>query len=193
MLAHASRYFRTGPMAIRITVHWRKGDRGGADVIVRTEHCRRWHRLHDLVHHFPPRSDFNGTAGPVLELISCPVFRVISMTSRSTLGKSGDTMLRIVFAVGISGLVFAGGAGTAQAAPILPLPAAATAGTDNMTDVQWARRCWRDRWGRLRCASGWGPGWGAWGAAPGWGGPGWGGGWGRNCWRDRWGRVRCTW
>jgi hypothetical protein len=41
-------------------------------------------------------------------------------------------MLRILFAVGIAGLVFAGGSGTTQAAPILPLPAAATAGIDNM-------------------------------------------------------------
>jgi hypothetical protein len=103
-------------------------------------------------------------------------------------------MLRILFAIGIAGLVFAGGSGTTQAAPILPLPAAATAGIDNMTDVQWGRRCWRDRWGNLRCRGGggwgpgWGPGWGAWGA-----GPGWGGGWGRNCWRDRWGQLRCGW
>jgi hypothetical protein len=100
-------------------------------------------------------------------------------------------MLRVLFAIAIAGLVFAGGSGTTQAAPILPLPAAATAGIDNMTDVQWGRRCWRDRWGRLRCVSGgwgpgwggaWGPGWGAWGSSPGgWGwsgGPGWGGGWG---------------
>src|SRR5215468_5506266 len=70
-------------------------------------------------------------------------------------------MLRILFAVGIAGLVFAGGSGTTQAAPILPLPAVATAGIDNMTDAQWGRRCWRDRWGRLRCSGGrgWGPGW----------------------------------
>ena len=67
-------------------------------------------------------------------------------------------MLRILFAVGIAGLVFAGGSGTIQAAPILPLSAAATAAIDNMTDVQWGRRCWRDRWGRLRCGRGWGPG-----------------------------------
>jgi hypothetical protein len=33
----------------------------------------------------------------------------------------------------------------------------------DLTDVRW-RRCWRDRWGRMRCT------------------------W---CWRDRWGRVRC--
>jgi len=87
-------------------------------------------------------------------------------------------MLRTLFAVGIAGLVFAGGSGTTQAAPILPLSAAATAAIDNMTDVQWGRSCWRDRWGRLRCSRGWGPGWNA-------------RGWGRNCWHDRWGRLRC--
>src|SRR5262245_49134572 len=98
-------------------------------------------------------------------------------------------MLRILFALGIAVLVFAGGCGTIQAAPILPLNSAAIAGIDNMTDVQWGRRCWRDRWGRVRCRGG-GPGWGV-GWGPGWGA--WGGGWGRNCWRDRWGRVRCGW
>ena len=46
-------------------------------------------------------------------------------------------MLRTVFAIGIAGLIFAGGSGTTQAAPILPFPAAATAGLDNLTDVQW--------------------------------------------------------
>src|SRR5215471_1750979 len=98
-------------------------------------------------------------------------------------------MLRTLFAIGIAGLIFAGGSATIQAAPISPLPAAATASFDNLTDVQWGRRCWRDRWGRVVCrgGGGWGgaPGWGiGWG--PGWGawGPGWGGGWGRNCWRD---------
>jgi hypothetical protein len=94
-------------------------------------------------------------------------------------------MLRTVFAIGIAGLIIAGGSGITQAAPILPLPAAATADLGNLTDVQWGRRCWRDRWGRLHCRGGWGgdPGWGV--------GPGWGGGWGRNCWRDRWGRLHC--
>jgi hypothetical protein len=87
-------------------------------------------------------------------------------------------MLRTVFAIGIVGLIFAGRSGTTQAAPILPLPAAATAGLDNLTDVQRGRNCWRDRWGRVHCRGGWGPGWG---------GPGWGG----NCWRDRWGRLIC--
>jgi len=109
-------------------------------------------------------------------------------------------MLRMIFATGIAALVFTGGPGTTQAAPILPLPAAATSAIDNMTDVQWGRRCWRDRWGRLRCAGGpgWAPGWGVGGPGPGWGGPvwspwapGWGGGWGRTCWRDQWGRLIC--
>ena len=133
-------------------------------------------------------NDIHGTAGPVLELINR--FRRSSELDEERInhGKIGWTpMLRILFAVGIAGLVFAGGSGTTQAAPIHPLPAAATAGIDNMTDVQWGRRCWRDRWGRLRCASGWGPGWGGSWAM----GPGWGGGWGRNCWRDRWGRLLC--
>jgi hypothetical protein len=93
-------------------------------------------------------------------------------------------MLRLLFAIGIAGLVFAGSSGTTQAAPILPLSAAATASGDNVTDVQWGRRCWRDRWGRLRCAGGH-PGWGgSWAMGPGWAG-------GRNCWRDQWGRLRC--
>jgi hypothetical protein len=81
-------------------------------------------------------------------------------------------MVRTVFAIGIAGLIFAGGSGTTQAAPILPLPAAATANLDNLTDVQWGRNCWRDRWGRVQCR---------------------GGGWGRHCWRDRWGHRHCRW
>ena len=87
-------------------------------------------------------------------------------------------MLRTVFAIAVAGLIFVAVSGTTQAAPILPLSAAATAGLDNLTDVQWGRNCWRDRWGRVHCRGGWGPGWG---------GPGWGG----NCWRDRWGRLIC--
>ena len=41
-------------------------------------------------------------------------------------------MLRTVFAIAVAGLIFAGGSGTTQAAPILPLPAAATAGLDRL-------------------------------------------------------------
>ena len=102
-------------------------------------------------------------------------------------------MSRTMLAIAFAGLIFTAVSGTSQAAPILPLSAAATAGVDNLTDVQWGRRCWRDRWGRLRCRGpapgwggpGWGPGWGAWGSGPGWGG--------RNCWRDRWGQLQCRW
>jgi hypothetical protein len=57
-------------------------------------------------------------------------------------------MLRTAFAFAIAGLIFAGGSATVRAAPILPLPSATTAGLDNVVDVQWRRRCWRDRWGR---------------------------------------------
>ena len=63
-------------------------------------------------------------------------------------------MLRTVFAIGIAGLIFAGGSGTSQAAPILPLPAAATAGLDNLTDVQWGRHCWRRSSRLMRSRSG---------------------------------------
>jgi hypothetical protein len=90
-------------------------------------------------------------------------------------------MWRTAFAIGIAGLIFSAAIEPTRAAPVAPIPTGVTAGFDNLTDVQW-RRCWRDRWGRLRCPGGWGPGWG-----PGWGGPGWGG----NCWRDRWGRLIC--
>src|SRR5215472_16190292 len=45
-------------------------------------------------------------------------------------------MLRTMFAIGIAGLIFAGGSVTTQAAPILPMPTAATAAIDNMTRPQ---------------------------------------------------------
>jgi hypothetical protein len=77
-------------------------------------------------------------------------------------------------AVAVAGLIFGSGSGTAQAAPILPLPAAAAAGLDTLTDVQWGRNCWRDRWGRLHCRGGWHGGH-------------------RNCWWDRWGHRHCRW
>ena len=63
-------------------------------------------------------------------------------------------MLRTVCAVAVAGLIFAAVSGSAQAAPLAPLPAAATAGFDNLTDVQWGRNCWRDRWGRVHCRVG---------------------------------------
>ena len=72
-------------------------------------------------------------------------------------------MLRTVFAIAVTGLIFAVLPGSAQAAPVAPLPAGVTADINILSDVAW-RRCWRDRWGRLHC---------------------------RRCWRDGWGRVRC--
>ena len=84
-------------------------------------------------------------------------------------------MSRLIFAIAVAALIFTTTSGTATAAPIAPLPAAATAGLDNLTDVQWGRNCWRDRWGRLHCRGGWH------------------GGWRHNCWWDRWGNRRCRW
>src|SRR5262245_57699077 len=60
----------------------------------------------------------------------------------------------------------------AHATPIAPLTVGVTADLGVLTDVQWGRRCWRDRWGRLHCR---------------------GGGWGRRCWWDSWGRRHCRW
>jgi len=81
-------------------------------------------------------------------------------------------MSRAIFAIAFAGLIFTAASGTSHAAPILPLPATATGALDNLTDVQWGRRCWRDRWGRVHCR---------------------GGGLGRHCWRDRWGNRHCRW
>src|SRR5262245_8262064 len=80
---------------------------------------------------------------------------------------TGDTQCSVMFAIGLSGIIFTAAPGTTPAAPILPLSAAATAGLDNLTDVQWGRRCWRDRWGRVRCRGGWEGGWAAAGAVAG--------------------------
>ena len=63
----------------------------------------------------------------------------------------------------VAGLVIAAAVPSAQAAPIISLPHSAIVGLSDVQDASW-RRCWRDRWGRLRCT---------------------------RCWRDRWGRVRC--
>jgi hypothetical protein len=81
----------------------------------------------------------------------------------SATSKGRRQMLRTAFAVAVAGLIFVAVSGTSQAAPIVPPPAGLTAHLNDVTEVSW-RRCWRDRWGRMRC---------------------------RRCWRDRWGRVRC--
>jgi hypothetical protein len=71
--------------------------------------------------------------------------------------------MRTVFAIVFAGLIVAAVPGTAQSAPIPPVPAGTTVQLTDVTEVAW-RRCWRDRWGRLQC---------------------------RRCWRNRWGRVQC--
>lgn len=68
-------------------------------------------------------------------------------------------MMRTIFAIAFAGVIFAAVSGTAQAAPVAPLPAAVAADLSYLTDVQWrrcwgrlhCRRCWRDGWGRVRC------------------------------------------
>ena len=59
-------------------------------------------------------------------------------------------MFRMVFAMAFAGLVLAAVSGAAQAAPIAPLAVGVTAELGDVTQVSW-RRCWRDRWGRVRC------------------------------------------
>jgi hypothetical protein len=74
-------------------------------------------------------------------------------------------MPKTVIAIGLAGLLLAAASATAPAAPFTPLPESVIAGLgSDVTEASW-RRCWRDRWGRLRC---------------------------HRCWRDRWGRVRCS-
>jgi len=58
-------------------------------------------------------------------------------------------MLRTIFAIAVTGLIFAALPGSAQAAPVAPLPTGVMADINIFSDV--ARRCWRDRWGRVRC------------------------------------------
>ena len=54
--------------------------------------------------------------------------------------------MRIVLAIVFAGLIVAAVPGTAQSAPIPPIPAGTTVQLTDLTDVAW-RRCWRDRWG----------------------------------------------
>ena len=73
-------------------------------------------------------------------------------------------MPKTVIAMGLAGLLLAAAAGSAEAAPFLPLPKTVVEGlSSEVSPASW-RRCWRDRWGRRLC---------------------------RRCWRDSWGRVRC--
>ena len=74
-------------------------------------------------------------------------------------------MPKTAIAVVLAGFVLAAAAPTsATAMQVVPLSKDVLSNlSGDVFDVGW-RRCWRDRWGRLRCT------------------------W---CWRDRWGRVRC--
>jgi hypothetical protein len=54
--------------------------------------------------------------------------------------------MRTVFAIAIATLIVAAIPGTAQSAPIPPLPAGIMVHATDLTEVAW-RRCWRDRWG----------------------------------------------
>ncbi|HEY6754556.1 MAG TPA: hypothetical protein VI077_07550 [Pseudolabrys sp.] len=53
-------------------------------------------------------------------------------------------MLRTIFAIAVTGLIFAALPGSAQAAPVAPLPTGVMTDINIFSDV--ARRCWRDRW-----------------------------------------------
>ena len=67
-------------------------------------------------------------------------------------------------AIAGTALFLAAASTTAQAGPIVPFSKSVIGDLNsNLTDVGW-RRCWRDRWGRMRCT------------------------W---CWRNQWGRVVC--
>lgn len=59
-------------------------------------------------------------------------------------------MLRTVFAIAVAGLIFTAVSGTAQAAPIAPLPPGYTVDLGILSDVQ-RRHCWHDRSGRVHC------------------------------------------
>jgi hypothetical protein len=74
-------------------------------------------------------------------------------------------MVKTALAIVVAGFVLAAAGSTgASAMQIVPLSKSVVSNLNgDMLDVGW-RRCWRDRWGRMRCT------------------------W---CWRDRWGRVRC--
>ena len=60
-------------------------------------------------------------------------------------------MIRTLFAMVAAAFVFAAVAGTSQAAPIAPLPAAASSDISGVTHVWWHHRCWRGYYGHLHC------------------------------------------
>ena len=63
-------------------------------------------------------------------------------------------MIKTLFAMAVAVLVFAAVSGTAQAAPMAPLPAPVAASDHaQVTHVWWYhhRHCWRGRWGHIHC------------------------------------------
>jgi len=75
-------------------------------------------------------------------------------------------MTQTVFAMAAAALLMSAISGTAQAAPIAPLPGAATTDQSNVTPVYWYRHHWyHHRWYRHH----------------------------RHCWRGYYGRVHCRW
>jgi hypothetical protein len=74
-------------------------------------------------------------------------------------------MPKTAIAIVLAGFVLAAaGSTSATAMQVAPLSKSVVSNLGgDFVDIGW-RRCWRDRWGRMRCT------------------------W---CWRDRWGRVRC--
>jgi hypothetical protein len=65
-------------------------------------------------------------------------------------------MTRTIFAMAVAGVMFAAVSGTAQAAPMAPLPAGVTNDSSGLTQVYWRRgyvrpHCWVGRWGRVHC------------------------------------------
>ncbi|HMO29922.1 glycosyl hydrolase family 5 [Enterovirga sp.] len=72
-------------------------------------------------------------------------------------------MKRALIAMAVAGLTYAAIPTAAEASPLMPQQGLVL-GQNLASNVAWHRRCWRDRWGRMRC---------------------------RTCRRDRWGRMIC--
>jgi hypothetical protein len=62
-------------------------------------------------------------------------------------------MLRTMFALAVAGSIFAAVSGTAQAAPIAPLPSSVTQDSGGLTQVWWHhhRHCWVGHYGHWHC------------------------------------------
>lgn len=63
-------------------------------------------------------------------------------------------MPKTALAAALAALILAAASPTAQAMPVAPLHGVIAGLNADIQDVQW-HRCWRDRWGRLRCRTCW--------------------------------------